>query len=139
MQADTDEWFLPAGAKPPCSGNVELWDWALENPASVYTREAVEACSHCPYRVECLTYALDRPYLEGLWGGMSTHERKRYRRQHGFKARFERPRQDWVRGYVAAARAAQEKLMYERDRMDGYRERATAAPRDGNVFAKKAG
>lgn len=37
-------------------------------------------CSECPVRVECADYALADPELVGVWGGLSTVERRRLRR-----------------------------------------------------------
>ncbi len=38
---------------------------------------AKKLCAECPIRVECLAYAVeaDEPY--GVWGGLTTRERKR--------------------------------------------------------------
>jgi WhiB family redox-sensing transcriptional regulator len=33
-------------------------------------------CATCEVRAECLSYALDRPEKEGVWGGMAPEERE---------------------------------------------------------------
>lgn len=43
-------------------------------------REAKAVCRSCPVRQECLDAAIVN-YEKGIWGGMSDHERKVYRRQ----------------------------------------------------------
>lgn len=42
---------------------------------------AKRICAGCPVREECLTYALGKPETEGVWGGMSAHERRFSRRR----------------------------------------------------------
>lgn len=43
-------------------------------------------CRQCPYQAKCLAYALERNDL-GVWGGMTEHERKLYRRRMRAKNR----------------------------------------------------
>lgn len=40
-------------------------------------RRAKQHCVECPVRRECLSYALARPALEGVWGGITQDERRR--------------------------------------------------------------
>lgn len=40
---------------------------------------AQSICETCPVRVECLDYALARPELTGIWGGLTDRRRKRMR------------------------------------------------------------
>jgi Transcription factor WhiB. len=37
-------------------------------------------CVGCPYLEECLAYAMET-HQEGVWGGTTTHERTKMRRQ----------------------------------------------------------
>lgn len=39
--------------------------------------EARSVCARCLVREECLAYAVDTGQMFGLWGGMSTRERRR--------------------------------------------------------------
>jgi WhiB family redox-sensing transcriptional regulator len=43
-------------------------------------REAKVICNNCSVRLECLDYALDANEEFGVWGGMTTKERKLIRR-----------------------------------------------------------
>ena len=43
-------------------------------------REAKAVCARCEVRAECLSYALARVELLGVWGGTSEHARRRMRR-----------------------------------------------------------
>lgn len=49
-------------------------------PGNGRTRAAREFCTVCPVMAECLAYALERPWLTGVWGGVSAHERRDMRR-----------------------------------------------------------
>ncbi|WP_062077737.1 WhiB family transcriptional regulator [Demequina globuliformis] len=50
-------------------------------PAPSTSNTAVkEICAECPVRAACLEYALDRPELEGIWGGASYKDRQAIRR-----------------------------------------------------------
>ena len=59
-QADPEAWFPEAGERA----------------------EAAKAiCARCPVQAPCLAYALDRPELRGIWGGLSERERRAIRRK----------------------------------------------------------
>lgn len=45
-----------------------------------YEREAKQICFSCEYRIECLTFAVERPELVGIWGGSTEGERRRMRK-----------------------------------------------------------
>lgn len=38
-------------------------------------------CLECPVRMECAEFAIARPYLYGVWGGLTKDERAAIRRQ----------------------------------------------------------
>jgi hypothetical protein len=38
--------------------------------------EAKRICARCPVRSECLSYAMGRPDLQGVWGGLTDEERR---------------------------------------------------------------
>ena len=44
------------------------------------TKMAKQACSVCPYIVECLAGALERNEPFGIWGGTTEQDRKRMKR-----------------------------------------------------------
>jgi WhiB family redox-sensing transcriptional regulator len=52
-------------------------------------REAKLTCSECPYKLRCLEYALRNEDLQGIWGGTTEHERRKFRR--GVPVRFRIP------------------------------------------------
>lgn len=43
-------------------------------------RRAKNVCQTCPVRVSCAEYAILRPDLFGIWGGLTEAERWKYRR-----------------------------------------------------------
>lgn len=58
------------------------------------TREAKAMCARCPVATECLEDALRRDERFGIWGGLSTRERQRVKREraHAGGAEQEPPR-----------------------------------------------
>lgn len=47
------------------------------------TTEAVEACSRCPVREQCLEYALAHRERAGVWGGLGELQRRKVIRERG--------------------------------------------------------
>lgn len=45
------------------------------SPVSQKTAEAIEVCKVCPVKVECLTYALEKGEIWGVWGGWTPARR----------------------------------------------------------------
>ena len=45
------------------------------------TKQAKRICHGCPVKTECLDYALEHNELFGIWGELSTHERRALRKQ----------------------------------------------------------
>jgi WhiB family redox-sensing transcriptional regulator len=45
----------------------------------IKNREAIKICNSCPYIEDCLSYALARPEISGIWGGTSQEQRKKMR------------------------------------------------------------
>ena len=63
---DTDpELFFPEGTS---------------GPALRQTSAAIQVCEPCPVRAQCLSWALDRGYDYGIWGGASEQGRRTIRR-----------------------------------------------------------
>lgn len=48
-------------------------------PALLQIAEAKSVCRRCSVTSPCLEWALENRQLEGIWGGMSEDERRRYR------------------------------------------------------------
>ncbi len=42
---------------------------------------AKEVCASCPVTAECLDYALETRQIDGIWGGHTSTERAKLRRQ----------------------------------------------------------
>lgn len=78
--------FVKAGDILPCAstGEPDLMHPGLENPEGQRKDQGIgkRICSGCPVQTECLMYALNRPFLTGIWGGMNEEDRGRWRRQH---------------------------------------------------------
>ncbi len=52
--------------------------------------QAKKICQICPVQEECLQYALATNQSEGVWGGMSSGDRRRLRRRLRDRARRSR-------------------------------------------------
>lgn len=48
---------------------------------------AKKVCDACPYKLECLSFALDRPDMQGIWGGATQMDRRRIARKIRAKSR----------------------------------------------------
>jgi WhiB family redox-sensing transcriptional regulator len=71
----------------------ETWEWmargncrnkptALFFPGKGYGAAARAICATCPVQSECLELALtEKPYPEGIWGGVDERERSAIRRE----------------------------------------------------------
>ena len=69
---------------PPCQvSDPELW--FAEKGDHVATKRAKQLCSKCPVANECLTYALQAKELFGVWGGLTSKERSKFRAMRGAK------------------------------------------------------
>jgi WhiB family redox-sensing transcriptional regulator len=50
-----------------------------ENYADEQAAKAV--CNECPYKLACLSFALERPDTQGIWGGTTHMDRRRMLRR----------------------------------------------------------
>lgn len=88
----TDERLGEWAKEGSCKGKpTDLWF-----PTSTGTRDEEHArrvCSACPVREECAEYAIVRPPLDGIWGGLDQKERDRIRgrRRRGLVPAVDRP------------------------------------------------
>jgi WhiB family redox-sensing transcriptional regulator len=55
--------------------------WFPEAGRSAAIAKAI--CARCPVQAPCLAYALARPGLRGVWGGLSERERRAVRQLAG--------------------------------------------------------
>ena len=61
-----------------CTGMTDLFFPEVgDSGGSVEKAKAV--CSTCPVKRECLDFALDNSFMYGIWGGMSSRQRKTYK------------------------------------------------------------
>lgn len=77
---DLDRAIQAEGGVVPCQNAPDLF-FEFEQERSNSFLMARELCSLCPVKDLCLQYALDNDEPFGLWGGMSTHERRRLKRR----------------------------------------------------------
>ncbi|TDQ54396.1 WhiB family transcriptional regulator [Actinorugispora endophytica] len=58
-------------------------DWLLFAAEEAYRKKgAKRVCGPCPVRTECLAEALDNQIPAGVWGGMTTRQRRELLREH---------------------------------------------------------
>lgn len=59
-------------------------DWQIFFPDNgehgIALLPALALCARCPVQTSCLEYALERPMLDGIWGGTTPKGRQRMRR-----------------------------------------------------------
>lgn len=69
--------YPPVDGSQPCA-QTDPEAWFPEKGGS--PRDARRMCDSCRFLDACRDYALDRPELEGIWGGTSKKERQQLRR-----------------------------------------------------------
>lgn len=57
-------------------------------------RTAIEICKSCKHQVECAAYAIVRPQIYGIWGGLTNTDRRRIRKQYGIVGFTDNPNSD---------------------------------------------
>jgi WhiB family redox-sensing transcriptional regulator len=72
--ADTAAWS--EGAKCANAANPDAW-FPVSEARALPVAKAL--CAGCPVVNDCLAYALERPELEGIWGGTTDAQRARLR------------------------------------------------------------
>lgn len=55
--------------------------WHPENRQSPTVKTAKRICGECDVRADCLQYAIERPYLTGIWGGTDDQDRRDIRKR----------------------------------------------------------
>lgn len=73
------DWTLEAACAE--TGDVGFFSPYWDDPDTksdriMNARAAIAVCRGCTVRDHCLSYALDNPDLEGIWGGMRRSERR---------------------------------------------------------------
>jgi WhiB family redox-sensing transcriptional regulator len=61
---------------PPIDGRPQDTEWQAE---------ALTYCAECSVTDQCRDFALSMNERAGIWGGMTTSERARYRKEHGVR------------------------------------------------------
>lgn len=74
----------PWMADAACLGlDANLWFPTSGRPAdSPRAESALGICRRCPVASDCLSFAMARPELHGIWGATTDLERKRARAEH---------------------------------------------------------
>lgn len=62
------------------AANPDAW-FPTTGQHNATTRTAMRVCRSCPVVETCLNYALERPDLQGIWGGTTNRERKAFHRK----------------------------------------------------------
>lgn len=57
----------------------DLWHSELNERR---TRVAKSLCAQCPLQEQCLDHALEKNFRYGVWGGLTSDERKRFVRRY---------------------------------------------------------
>jgi WhiB family redox-sensing transcriptional regulator len=50
---------------------------SASKPIYRHEQEAKATCIRCPYRMDCLDYALKNEDLQGIWGGTTEQDRRK--------------------------------------------------------------
>jgi WhiB family redox-sensing transcriptional regulator len=64
-----------------CEQIGEMIFFPKRDDPNEYTQLAKETCFECPLLESCREYAI-HTQVDGIWGGMTTRERQRYRAKH---------------------------------------------------------
>jgi len=72
----TFEWTDSAA----CKGMTEMF-FPEKGDADGLVNKAKAVCATCKVKDDCLQFALDNSFQYGVWGGMSTRQRKTYKSQ----------------------------------------------------------
>ncbi len=67
---DPNMWFADPTEEQEHTATMKAWEQVCT---------ARDVCRMCSVRTECLDYAMYRPFLQGIWGGLSGEERKTLR------------------------------------------------------------
>lgn len=70
------ETWMTNPARPCAQGNPDRF---FPGDGTANPKAARALCHGCPVANKCGTYAIERPELAGVWGGLTEAERKRLR------------------------------------------------------------
>lgn len=60
-----------------CRGTYDEVFFPEQGRPRVNAKAAIKWCEACPVKIECRDYAIRNDVREGIWGGMSYHQRKK--------------------------------------------------------------
>lgn len=80
--SDLDRAIRDEGGNVPCQNAPEMFFESDDVTTKQFTI-ARKLCAGCPVKNVCLSYALDNYEPFGVWGGLSTRERKELLRRAG--------------------------------------------------------
>lgn len=67
----------------PLCKNADPEAWFDEHHESSHRKLAISICNTCKHQTECAAYAIVRPDIVGIWGGTTTADRERIRKENG--------------------------------------------------------
>ena len=70
-----------------CSGRADDLFFPANEAEPSQVRAAKAVCGACPVREECLSYAVETGQRDGVWGGLTSRERRLLRRKRGVRIR----------------------------------------------------
>ena len=74
MSTPAPGWLLDAACGPDVA---HLFSTESDDPLDVHAAKLI--CADCPVVEQCRDFAIDQGHAQGIWGGMSPAERRRYR------------------------------------------------------------
>lgn len=81
---DLDQEWREAAA---CANRTDNLFFPNTEGETSFMRAAKAICTGCPVRLECLDYAIETGQTEGIWGGLTSRERRVTRRERIAAAR----------------------------------------------------
>jgi WhiB family redox-sensing transcriptional regulator len=70
-----------------CSGRYDDLFFPINEAEKSAVRAAKAVCQTCPVQTDCLSYALETGQADGVWGGLTSRERRVERRQREARIR----------------------------------------------------
>ena len=64
-----------------CSGREDMLFFPPNEAEVHFVRAAKAVCEGCPVQADCLAYAIETSQTEGIWGGLTSRERRAARRK----------------------------------------------------------
>jgi WhiB family transcriptional regulator, redox-sensing transcriptional regulator len=84
--ADREDWWVLAACR---SADPDLFfPISDKGPAQLQIARAKVICARCRVRVQCLDFAMRTEQVNGIWGGMTEHERRGMRPRLARQKRF---------------------------------------------------